>query len=586
MFSSLESKDVEASGTANIPQDGDITAPNAPIVTPIKDKDRYIKGFAEPNATILIMDKDGNNVKGKVKPDGTFKIKVNDTFKDSKKVKIIAYDHNENTSPFKVVKVKDTTSDKSAETTTKTPDNHVSTTTSEQPSSESTSIQTPTITNTTEIPSVAIPPVNNTTEAPSIVIPPVNNTTEIPSIVIPPVSNTTETPTTEIPGGGSMTKMPTTEIPKPSIPDPCITDGGLHSLRTGMRERYSINDSTTSQTTSVTSIDASNLSIGDHVWWDENWNNMFDANEKPVAGLEVSLRDYSGNEVGRTVTDTQGNYKFEGLENGTYILNFHNPLTWSPLIANIEADLHDINDSGGPIDIIVNLKDNNLNIDQGYYYTGLTSADCIPTTEETPSTEVTTTEAPTTETPGLYSIGDYTWYDDDNDNVQDPEEAPFTNVVVYLYDVNYNLIATTTTDANGNYIFNDIAPGDYTVMFETPNGTRPSNPDDIYVTITDSDVLTADKGFYTPPINCTLSYNNDYLAGLLADNLVPGSILSYLLDGKVFTNTVDETGFVWVDIYELRTEPRTEGIVRLESPDGTIVEYPDTICARELKIRE
>ncbi|WP_414054782.1 SdrD B-like domain-containing protein [Macrococcus equi] len=123
-----------------------------------------------------------------------------------------------------------------------------------------------------------------------------------------------------------------------------------------------------------------NLSIGDHVWWDANYNNMYDQGENPVAGLEVTLHDYAGNFVARTTTDANGNYAFHGLSDGTYKVNFNNPLNWSPVIANIEADLHDEVDSDGPIDVIVNLKGaSNFNVDQGYYGVGTPAPGGVPT---------------------------------------------------------------------------------------------------------------------------------------------------------------------------------------------------------------
>jgi hypothetical protein len=51
-------------------------------------------------------------------------------------------------------------------------------------------------------------------------------------------------------------------------------------------------------------------------------------------------------------------------------------------------------------------------------------------------------------------IGNYIWFDTDADGVQDPDETPIAGVVVNLYDAQGTLIATTTTDGNGNYIFN------------------------------------------------------------------------------------------------------------------------------------
>ena len=38
-------------------------------------------------------------------------------------------------------------------------------------------------------------------------------------------------------------------------------------------------------------------------------------------------------------------------------------------------------------------------------------------------------------------------------SVQDADESGIAGVVVMLYDVNNTLVATTTTDANGNYLF-------------------------------------------------------------------------------------------------------------------------------------
>ncbi|UTH16000.1 SdrD B-like domain-containing protein [Macrococcus epidermidis] len=114
-----------------------------------------------------------------------------------------------------------------------------------------------------------------------------------------------------------------------------------------------------------------NLSIGDHVWWDANRNNLYDQGENPVANLRVTIRDYAGNFVAETYTDAYGNYAFHGLSDGQYIVNFHNPLDWSPVIANIDNDVSEAIDSDGPTDVIVNLKGaSNFNVDQGYYGVG------------------------------------------------------------------------------------------------------------------------------------------------------------------------------------------------------------------------
>ena len=56
-------------------------------------------------------------------------------------------------------------------------------------------------------------------------------------------------------------------------------------------------------------------------------------------------------------------------------------------------------------------------------------------------------------------IGNRVWLDADNDGIQDAGETPLAGVTVELYDQNGNLVATTTTDANGNYIFSSLTTG-------------------------------------------------------------------------------------------------------------------------------
>ena len=67
-------------------------------------------------------------------------------------------------------------------------------------------------------------------------------------------------------------------------------------------------------------------------------------------------------------------------------------------------------------------------------------------------------------------IGNYVWLDTDRDGVQDPDEAPIAGVTVELLDGSGNVVGTTTTDADGEYYFNEgNVPGgiqphtDYTV---------------------------------------------------------------------------------------------------------------------------
>ncbi len=50
-------------------------------------------------------------------------------------------------------------------------------------------------------------------------------------------------------------------------------------------------------------------------------------------------------------------------------------------------------------------------------------------------------------------IGNYVWLDTDNDGIQDPCEQPLVGVNVTLYNTSGAVVATTTTDGNGEYYF-------------------------------------------------------------------------------------------------------------------------------------
>ncbi|MBK9462533.1 MAG: carboxypeptidase regulatory-like domain-containing protein [Sphingobacteriales bacterium] len=115
------------------------------------------------------------------------------------------------------------------------------------------------------------------------------------------------------------------------------------------------------------------------------------------------------------------------------------------------------------------------------------------------TTSVTITD-PTCEQP-TGSIGDFVWNDTNGDGVQDPGETGIPGITVTLYDSNGDVIATTTTDQNGNYVFDNLPAGDYTVVVGSgPDGTNPSTPTSVDVTLTPGqDITTVDFGFTPIP---------------------------------------------------------------------------------------
>ncbi len=70
----------------------------------------------------------------------------------------------------------------------------------------------------------------------------------------------------------------------------------------------------------------------------------------------------------------------------------------------------------------------------------------------------------------LAEIGDFVWFDDNVNGIQDQGELGVPDVTVYLLDCAGNVLASMLTDADGFYLFTDLAPGDYLIQFVAPEG--------------------------------------------------------------------------------------------------------------------
>ncbi|MBX2825779.1 MAG: hypothetical protein KTR33_13685, partial [Gammaproteobacteria bacterium] len=68
------------------------------------------------------------------------------------------------------------------------------------------------------------------------------------------------------------------------------------------------------------------------------------------------------------------------------------------------------------------------------------------------------------------SIGDFVWNDLDEDGIQDAGESGIAGVTVNLLNSAGDVIATTTTEADGSYLFTDLFASDYQLEFVAPAG--------------------------------------------------------------------------------------------------------------------
>jgi uncharacterized repeat protein (TIGR01451 family) len=192
-------------------------------------------------------------------------------------------------------------------------------------------------------------------------------------------------------------------------------------------------------------LPVSPASLGDRVWYDTDKDGAQDIGESGVAGVVAHLYDAAGRLVAATRTGAQGDYRFINLPPGDYAVQF---LPTAAYTASPQ-------DAGGD-----DAADSDVN----------------PETKRTPVIALAAGENELTADMGLSlaaapsSISSQVWYDANQNGEQDAGETGVPGVLVQLYEGNGNLMAETTTDANGNYHFANLPPGDYCVHFHTPAG--------------------------------------------------------------------------------------------------------------------
>ncbi len=207
-------------------------------------------------------------------------------------------------------------------------------------------------------------------------------------------------------------------------------------------------------------------SLGNFVWDDLNANGVQDANEPGLNGVTVRLLDASGNLLASTTTGDdpstpaveQGFYRFNNLSPGVqYQVEFVRP---TGFVSFTRPDA----------------------IPPG---TDATDSDANPANGRSPLITLAPGEYNDTIDAGLLrpvTIGDFVFRDANGNGVQDPGEAGVPNVTVTLTgtDALGNPVTrTTTTDANGQYLFNGntLLPGSYKVTFSKPPGLAFTVPD-------------------------------------------------------------------------------------------------------------
>ncbi|MBK9106237.1 MAG: HYR domain-containing protein [Saprospiraceae bacterium] len=227
------------------------------------------------------------------------------------------------------------------------------------------------------------------------------------------------------------------------------------------------------------------VTVGGNVWFDIDNDGQQPGTESTVAGVPVHLyldTNVDGIPDGRAIatqlTDANGDYYFDGLVEGKYIIGIDPPATLSGSSTP----------TGGQADNQVDNNDNGAQDapgDEIFSNTIMLMANTEPNDTNEPGSgggfdALDDNNGDMTIDFGLVpamSLGSTVFVDDNNNTVQDPTEPGIAGISVILYNDlaadGYTpgidlVLATTTTDANGDYYFGNLYPGNYVVGIIPP----------------------------------------------------------------------------------------------------------------------
>ena len=192
--------------------------------------------------------------------------------------------------------------------------------------------------------------------------------------------------------------------------------------------------------------------LGNRVWVDENTDGVQNAGERGIADVVIYLYDENSNLIDSTITDADGGYIFKSLPTDDYTVKIGAGI---PTGLNLVFD-EDSGMNSPDGEVLATIPNDGEYVTADFGYNWVTKAE---------------TDAPTTMT-ATGALGDRVWNDANSNGIQDAGEAGIANVTINLYNdpeddgVFDNLVASTTTDANGYYIFDNLVPDAYEFSVE------------------------------------------------------------------------------------------------------------------------
>ena len=175
-----------------------------------------------------------------------------------------------------------------------------------------------------------------------------------------------------------------------------------------------------------------------HVFGDFDDDCQFDDSESGIVGVAIELRDDSDLVIASTLTDAAGFYQFSGLAAGIYSVSEVQPEGW--LQGHQTAGSAGGDDSSDDLisDVPVGWGDALVNYD---------FCELMPA-----------------------SVQGMVWQEADANQLYDVGDVPIPGVLIELLGSSAEVLETTQTDAQGNYRFEGLMPGVYSIRQTQPEG--------------------------------------------------------------------------------------------------------------------
>ena len=255
-----------------------------------------------------------------------------------------------------------------------------------------------------------------------------------------------------------------------------------------------------------------NNTIKGTVYRDDNRDKMINGDEPGLERVSVQLLDEDGKVLQTLDTDADGNYAFQHLPDGKYTVK----VVRSSSIKDYDQT-----------------EDPDATVDD-------TSAVYTMGPENSLQEKVNFGYVPD------YSIAGRVYRDSDKSGSYTDGEETFSGVTVDLLDKDGNVVATTTTDKDGNYSFEKLPAGTYRVKVHTdgdlagldqtedPDGIADSMSGEITIGFDNQKVTGVNFGYVAPDVPATKLSLKQRLARTGFDGLIGGAGLGAAVVGGMF----------------------------------------------------